>query len=49
MNMAEVMNLFDSTNAWSLPVIDNGRYVGMLSKNHIFTSYRKVLKHFSDD
>lgn len=49
MNMAEVMNLFDTTNAWNLPIIDNGRYVGMLSKNHIFTSYRKVLKHFSED
>jgi len=49
MNMAEVMNLFDTTNAWNLPVINNGKYVGMLSKNHIFTSYRKVLKHFSED
>jgi CIC family chloride channel protein len=49
MNMAEVMNIFDTTNAWSLPVIDNGRYIGMLSKNQIFTSYRRVLKHFSDD
>lgn len=49
MNMAEVMNLFDTTNAWSLPIINNGKYVGMLSKNHIFTSYRKVLKHFSED
>lgn len=50
MNMAEVMNLFDTTNAWNLPVIDNaGMYCGMLQKNKIFTTYRKVLKHFSDD
>ncbi len=50
MNMAEVMNLFDTTNAWNLPVLgEGGKYLGMLSKNHIFTSYRKVLKHFSED
>lgn len=50
MNMAEVMNLFETTNAWSLPVVGrDGRYVGMLSKNKIFTSYRRVLRHFSED
>ena len=49
MNMAEVMNLFDTTGAWNLPVIEGGRYMGMLSKNRIFTSYRRVLKHFSED
>ncbi len=50
MNMAEVMNLFDNTNAWSLPLIDqSGQYLGMLSKSHIFRSYRDMLKTFSED
>ena len=50
MNMAEVMNLFDNTNAWSLPLIDqSGIYIGMLSKSHIFKSYRTLLKDFSED
>ncbi|MBQ0056974.1 MAG: chloride channel protein [Bacteroidales bacterium] len=50
MNMAEVMNLFDNTNAWSLPLIDQtGQYIGMLSKQHIFNTYRSVLKTFSED
>lgn len=50
MNMAEVMNLFDLTGAWNLPVVDNGgMYVGMLQKNRIFTTYRNVLKDFSED
>ena len=50
MNMAQVMNLFDNTNAWSLPLIDKtGLYIGMLSKQHIFNTYRSVLKTFSDD
>lgn len=50
MNMAEVMNLFDNTNAWSLPLIDQGgQYLGMLSKSHIFRNYREMLKTFSED
>ena len=50
MNMAEVMNLFDNTNAWSLPIIDqSGRYLGMLSKSHIFRNYRDLLRTFSED
>lgn len=50
MNMAEVMNLFDNTNAWSLPLIDkSGTYLGMLSRNHIYNNYRSVLKTFSED
>jgi len=50
MNMAEVMNLFDNTNAWSLPLIGNsGTYLGMLSRNHIYNNYRSVLKTFSED
>lgn len=50
MNMAEVMNLFDNTNAWSLPLIDNsGQYIGMLSRNHIYNKYRSVLRTFSED
>jgi len=41
---------FDDTNAWNLPVIDElGKYVGFVSKSKIFSSYRKVLVHFSDE
>lgn len=50
MNMAEVMNLFDTTDAWTLPVIDvQSRYIGMLSRQHIYETYRGLLKEFSED
>ncbi len=48
-SMDKVMDIFDKTNAWNLPVVDNGRYVGFVSKSKIFNSYRQVLKHFTDD
>lgn len=47
--MEEVMNTFDRTNAWNLPVVDNGKYIGFVSKSKIFNSYRRVLRHYTDD
>jgi len=45
-----VMKTFDDTSAWNLPVVDaDGRYVGFVSKSKIFNSYRRVLRHYSED
>lgn len=49
MPMEEVMRVFDRTNAWNLPVVDNGKYIGFVSKSKIFNSYRRVLRHYCDD
>ena len=48
-NMEQVMSTFDKTNAWNLPVVDHGKYIGFVSKSKIFNSYRRVLRHYSDD
>lgn len=49
-SMEHVMQTFDDTNAWNLPVVDeNGKYIGFVSKSKIFNSYREVLVHFSED
>jgi CIC family chloride channel protein len=49
-NMEKVMKTFDDTGAWNLPVVDaEGKYVGFVSKSKIFNSYRRVLRHYSDD
>lgn len=47
--MDYVMEIFDKTNAWNLPVVDNGKYIGFVSKSKIFNSYRRVLRHFTED
>jgi len=41
--MFSVMQKFDSTNTWNLPVIDNERYTGFVSKSGVLTRYRKML------
>ncbi len=47
--MENVMKTFDRTGAWNLPVVEGGRYVGFVSKSKIFNSYRRVLRHYSED
>ncbi len=43
-NMEQVMQKFDETNAWNLPVVDEeGKYIGFVSKSKIFNSYRGML------
>ena len=49
MPMDKVMEIFDKTNAWNLPVVKDGKYIGFVSKSKIFNSYRRVLRHFTDD
>ena len=43
-NMQSVMGKFEATGAWNLPVLDDGRYVGFLSKSRIFSTYRNKLR-----
>jgi len=47
--MDNVMNKFEESGAWNLPVIDEGKYVGFISKAKIFNMYRKLLVQFSDE
>jgi CIC family chloride channel protein len=47
--METVMETFKQTGAWNLPVLDNGLYVGFISKSRIFAAYRDLLVQFSED
>ena len=48
--MESVMDKFETTGAWNLPVVDaEGRYLGFVSKSKIFSSYRDQLHQVSHD
>lgn len=48
--MEYVMDVFEETGAWNLPVVDEeGVYKGFVSKSKIFNSYRNVLVNYSSD
>jgi CIC family chloride channel protein len=48
-NMKKVLEVFEETEAWNLPVTEDDRYIGFISRSKIFNSYRSLLKEFSDD
>ncbi len=48
-SMESVMKKFEENEAWNLPVINNGVYIGFLSKSKLFSYYRKWLIEISDE
>jgi len=48
-SMDMVMEKFKDTGLWNLPVIDNGKYIGFVSRANVFNAYRKLLIEFSDE
>jgi len=47
--MESVMNKFESSKAWNLPVVKGDEYVGFVSKSKIFSAYRNLLVEFSEE
>jgi CIC family chloride channel protein len=48
-NIDAVMEVFRKTDAWNLPVLDNGYYVGFISKSRIYETYRELLVELSEE
>ena len=48
-SIESVMEAFRKTGAWNLPVLDEGYYVGFISKSRIYSTYRELLMEFSDE
>jgi CIC family chloride channel protein len=48
-NIETVMDTFSKTGSWNLPVLDNGYYVGFISKSRIYSTYRELLIQFSEE
>ena len=42
--MDDVMAKFESCGAWNLPVVEEGKYVGFVSRSRLFNAYRKWLR-----
>ena len=47
-SMEAVMEKFDSTNSWNLPVVDEGnKYIGCVSKSKVLSTYRQMMVDLS--
>ena len=48
-SMESVAQKFQESKHYNLPVIKDGKYLGFVSRAQIFSTYRKLLKDFSDE
>lgn len=48
-NMETVAEKFETSNRYNLAVIDDGKYLGFISRAVVFSNYRKTLEYFSNE
>lgn len=48
-DMETVAQKFQHSGKYNLAVLDNGKYVGFVSRANLFSKYRQLLKDFSED
>lgn len=48
-SMEQVIDKFESSGRYNLAVIDNGKYIGFISRARVFSIYRKKMADFSHD
>jgi len=48
-SMESIVNKFNESRKYNIPVVKDGRYVGYLSRAKVFTTYQETLKEISAD
>ena len=48
-NIEVAIESFKKSGVWNLPVLDNGHYIGFISKSRIFAAYRELLVEYSEE
>jgi CIC family chloride channel protein len=48
-SMEEVARKFQTTKHYNLPVLEDGRYEGFVSRANVFSAYRRLLRSISED
>ena len=47
--MEDVAQKFNDTQHYNIAVLQDGKYIGFVSRANVFSAYRKLLKEFSED
>ena len=48
-SMEDVAHKFQTSSQYNLPVLEDGRYVGFVSRANVFSEYRAMIKNFMED
>ncbi len=47
-SMGSVAEKFSKSGKYNLAVVDNGKYIGFVSRANVFSKYRELLREFSE-
>lgn len=47
--MDAAMQILKSHDVWNVPVVENGKYIGFISKSNLLNAYRKVMNDISQN
>ncbi len=45
--MSVIVEKFKNTNIYNLPIVEDGKYLGFISRANVFSAYRELLQEFS--
>lgn len=48
-SMEDIVEKFQKTSQFNIVVLEEGKYIGFVSRANVFSKYRKMLKEFSED
>lgn len=48
-SLGEIADKIESSGRYNVPVLNNGKYMGFVSRATVFSEYRKLIKHFSEE
>ncbi|MFO7852814.1 MAG: chloride channel protein [Bacteroidota bacterium] len=48
-SMEDVAYKFQTSSHYNLPVLDNGKYVGFVSRANVFSKYRSMIRNFMEE
>ena len=48
-DMHDIASRFNKSDKYNITVLDQGKYIGFLSRAKLFSRYRKLLRYFSED
>ena len=47
--MEEIVQKFQKSGKYNIPVIRDGQYMGYISRANVFSAYRKMMSEISED
>jgi CIC family chloride channel protein len=48
-SMEDVVKKFENSSHYNLPVLKNGKYLGFVSRANVFSTYRKMIRYFTEE